>query len=90
MGEAQQTFQGAVTLVTDGPDVAAPVAAIVNGVAALMKLDKGNPDSVAIANALTVTQNGPQVLVSLTLPADRVVEIMKADAARKAAQKAKK
>jgi len=87
LGEAQQNLQGSVTLVTDSPDVAVPLTAIVNGVAALMKLDKANPDSVAIGKALTVTQNGPQVTASLTLPADRAVEMMKAGAARKAAQK---
>jgi hypothetical protein len=87
LGEAQQKLQGTVTLATDSPDVAEDVATVVHGLAALMKLDKDNADSVALGKALNVNQNGAQVTATVALAADRVVEMMKADAAKKAAQK---
>jgi hypothetical protein len=89
LGEEQQQLRGALTLVADSAEVAAQVSTIVQGLAALMKLQKDKPESVAIANALDITQNGPRVVGNLVLPAAQAVEIMKADAARKAAQKAK-
>jgi hypothetical protein len=89
LGESQQQLRGAVTLVADSPEVAVQVNAIAQGLVALMKLDTNKPESVAIANALVITQNGAQVAGNLVLPAAQAVEIMKAGAARKAAQEAK-
>jgi hypothetical protein len=88
VGEAQQQFQGSVTLVADSAAVAAQMASIAQGLVALTQLQTGKPDAVAIANAITITQNGPQVVGSLSLPAGQVVQIMQADAARKAAAQA--
>ena len=90
VGEGQQQLQGAVTLVADNADVAAQVASIVNGLVALMKLQTDKPESGMIANGLAITQDGPRVVGKLVLPASRMVAIMKADAARKAAAQAEK
>jgi hypothetical protein len=85
VGEGQQKLQGALTLGADSPQVAAQVFAIAQGLVGLMKLQSDKPDSVTIANALAITQDGSRVVGNLVLPASTVVEIMKADAARKAA-----
>ena len=79
-----------MTLVADNADVAAQVASIVNGLVALMKLQTDKPESGMIANGLAITQDGPRVVGKLVLPASRMVAIMKADAARKAAAQAEK
>jgi len=90
VSEGQQQVQGALTLMADSTPVAAQVYSIAQGLVALMKLQNDKPESVAIANALTITQDGPRVTGNLALPASQAVEIMKAGAARNAAAQAAK
>jgi hypothetical protein len=52
-----------------------------------MKLQKEKPEGVRIADALSLKAEGPTLNIHLALPAKEVVEMMKADAARKAAKK---
>lgn len=89
MGESGQQFTGAVTLVADSDEVAGHVLSIAQGLLALSKLQTDKPESVAVANAITITQDGGRVVGSLVLPAGQAVQMMKADATRKAAQAAK-
>ena len=65
------------------------VLSIAQGLVALMKIQTNKPESVKLANALTIVQDGASVSGKITLPAGDVVEIIKADAARKAARAAK-
>ncbi|HZQ46393.1 MAG TPA: hypothetical protein VFC07_05230 [Verrucomicrobiae bacterium] len=85
MGEQQQQFHGALRLVADSDEAAGHILSIAQGLVALMKLQTGKPEAVTLANALVFTQNGSAVLGTIALPASDAVEIMKADAARKAA-----
>ena len=85
VGEQQQQCQGTLTLVADSQDVAGHVLAITQGILALTKLQGGNPQAARLASAVTITQDGSNVIGTLTLPSSEVVEIWKADAARKAA-----
>ena len=85
MGESEQQFSGAVTLVADSKEVAGHVLSIAQGLVSLAKLQNDKPESVKVANAITFTQDADRVVGNLALPAGEVVEIMKADAARKAA-----
>ena len=89
LGESQQQFNGALTLVADNEEVAGHVQSIVQGLLALAKLQNDKPESVKVANAITLTKEGDRVVGNLVLPASVVVEIMKADAARKAAKASK-
>lgn len=89
LGESQQQFTGALTLVADNEEVAGHVQSIVQGLLSLAKLQNDKPESVKVANAITLTKEGDRVVGNLVLPASEVVEIMKADAARKAAKAAK-
>ncbi|HEX3799482.1 MAG TPA: hypothetical protein VH413_12350 [Verrucomicrobiae bacterium] len=84
-GETHEQLHGALTLIADNEDVAQHILSIAQGLIALMKIQTDKSDIVAIANALAVKQNGSSVIVTLALPADKVVTIIKADAARKAA-----
>lgn len=90
LGEQQQQFQGTVTLVADSEEVAGHILAITQGIVALMKFQTDKPDSVKIANALSIMQTGASVTGTLSLPAGDTVDMMKADAARKAAAQAAK
>ena len=89
MGESEQQFNGVLTLVADSEEVAGHVLSIAQGLVSLTKLQSDKPESVKIANAITFTQAADRVVGNLALPAGEVVEIMKADAARKAALAAK-
>jgi len=89
MDESQGQFRGALTLVADNAEVSGQVLTIVQGLLALARLQTDKPESVKIANAIKLTQIGDHVMGSLVLPAAEVVEVMQADAARKAAQAAK-
>jgi hypothetical protein len=85
VGEKDRQFQAAVTLVADTDEAAGHIASIAQGLMALMSLQTNQPDSVKLANAISIKQNGSSVLGTVTLPAGDAVAMMKADAARKAA-----
>jgi hypothetical protein len=59
------------------------------GLLALMKLQKDNPGSVKLAEALSLKHDGAGVVAALAVPVADAIELMKADAARKAEKKAK-
>ena len=65
------------------------MALVGQGLVALMKLQKDNPGSVKLAEGLSLKQDGAGVVVSLAVPTADAIELMKADAAKKAQKKAK-
>lgn len=88
VGEAQQQVTARLTLEANDGEVAGHIAAIAQGLLALAKLQKEKPEAVKLAEAITLQQTGASVNARLSLPADTVIEMMKAGAARKAAKKA--
>lgn len=84
MGESQKQFNGSFTLVADSAEVSDHVLSIAQGLLALAKLQNDRPDSVKVVNAIQLKQDGDRVVGTLALPASEVVDMMKADAARKA------
>jgi len=88
--EVRQQVSATLTLEANDEEVATNMASIGQGLIALMKLQKEKPESVKLAEALALKQEGPQVAVAATLPANEVVAMMKADAARKAQKHAEK
>jgi hypothetical protein len=90
LGEIDGQFHGKLTLLADDEKVAGHIFSIAQGLLALMKLDTSKPETINVANALAVKQDGARVVANLDLPAKEVVEMMKADAARKAHEKKKK
>ncbi len=89
-GEQNQKFKGTLTLTADSDDVAGRIFSVAEGIVAFMKLQADNPDGARLANALTITRNGSSVVGNLTLPANDAAEMMKADAARRAAARKSK
>ena len=90
LAEAQGQVKGVLSLEAKDEEVASNIASIAQGLISLMKLQQDKPESVKLAQALTLKQDGPRVTIGLTMPASDVVELMKADAARKARQQAEK
>ncbi len=88
LAEAQQQVSATLTLEADDEEVAANMASIGNGLISLMRLQKEKPEAVKFAEALSLKQNDAEVAVSLKLPAGQVIEMIKADAARKAKKEA--
>jgi hypothetical protein len=89
MGESNQQFKGAVTLVADNEEGAEHVQSIAQGLLALAKLQTDKPAATKFASAVSLKQDGSRVVGSLVLPAGEMVEILKANAERKAARQAK-
>jgi hypothetical protein len=68
-------------------EVAGHMASIASGLLSLVKLQKDKPENLKLADALSLKAEGATFNVSLELPSNDVVDMMKADAARKAAKK---
>jgi hypothetical protein len=90
VGEAQGQLKATLNLEANDEEVARQIASVGQGFVALMKLQKDNPGSARLAQALALKQDGGGVLVSLAVPTGEAIELMKADAARKAQPKAEK
>ncbi len=89
IGEAQGQLKAALNLQADDEEVAKQMVSVGQGLLALMKLQKDNPGSVKLAEALSLKQDGAGVVAALAVPTADAIELMKADAARKAEKKAK-
>jgi len=89
-GEAQGQFKAMLRLDANDSEVANQMALVGQGLLALMKLQKDNPGSVRLAEALSLKQDGSGVVAALAVPTAEVIEFMRADAARKAKKKAEK
>ena len=87
VSEAQNQLNAILSLEAKDEEVGNHIASIANGLVSLMKLQKEKPESVKIAQGIALKQEGARVDVNLTLPAHDVIEILKADAARKAQKK---
>lgn len=89
IGEAQGQLRATLNLEAEDEAVAKQMALVGQGLIALMKLQKDNPGSVKLATGLSLKQDGAEVVASLAAPINDAVEVMKADAAKKAQKKAK-
>ncbi len=88
LGESSQQVKGTLSLDANDQEVANQMASILQGLIALMKLQKDNPAAPKLAAALSVKQDGASVTVQLALPANDATDLMKADADRKAKARA--
>lgn len=66
------------------------VANVARGIVGIIVLQSDNPDAAKLARGLSVEQKDLTTIVKLNLPAEDVVAVMKADAAKKAAKEAAK
>jgi hypothetical protein len=86
IGESQGQARAALKLDADSEDVAKQIESIGRGLLGLLALQTDKPDSVKLAQALAIQKEGASVMVKLSLSADDFVGMMKAGAAKKAAQ----
>jgi len=90
VGEGQGQLRATLSFETSDAEVAHQMALVGQGLVALLKLQRINPGSAKLAEALSLKQEGAGVVATLTMPITDVIELMKADAARKAQKKAEK
>ena len=90
IGEAQGQLKATLNLEANDEVVAQQMGWVGQGLVALMKLQRGNPGSAKLAEALTLKQDGAGLVATLALSTDEAIALMKADAARKAQKKAEK
>jgi hypothetical protein len=90
IGEAQGRLTASLALQANDEEVAGQMASVGQGLLSLMKLQKDKPEATRLAEGLSLKQDGVNVVATLALPADEVVNFMKADAAKKAAKKPEK
>jgi hypothetical protein len=90
VGEGQGQLKATLSLETNDPDVAQQIATVGQGLVALMRLQQSNPVALKLAEALALKQDGAGVVATLAIPTGEVIELIKADAARKAQKKAEK
>jgi hypothetical protein len=88
--QSQQIVAARLTLLANSDEVATQMASVAQGLIALMKLQSDRPEAPRLAEALHISQDGPRVVATLSLPGNNVVEMLKGGAARKAARKAEK
>jgi hypothetical protein len=90
IGEAQQQVVVTLTLEANGEEVAGHMVTIAQGLVALLKLQADKPEAAKLADALSLKQDGAKLTATLSLPADQLVAVIKADAERKARKNQKK
>ena len=90
VGEAQGQLRATLNLEANDAEVAGQMALVGKGLLALLKLQGNNPGSARLAEALSLKQDGAGVVLALAVPTGEVIELIKADAARKAQKQAGK
>jgi len=88
VGAVQGQLRATLNLEAEDEAVAKQMALVGQGLMALIKLQKGNPGSVKLVEGLSLKQDGAELVASLAAPINDAVELMKADAAKKAQKKA--
>jgi hypothetical protein len=88
--ETHGELKATLNLAANDDDVARQMAAVGQGLVTLMRLRKDDVASVRLAEALSLKQVGTGVVVSLALPSEQAIELIKANLARQAQQKTRK
>jgi hypothetical protein len=90
IGEAQKQVTATLSVEANDEEVAKQMASVGQGLVGLLKLQQEKPQSVKLAEAISLKQDGAGVVATLAMPADDVVELMKAGAPKKAEKRAEK
>ena len=80
----ERKITASLRLETKSEDVATNIVSIAQGSIALTKLQKEKADAVKLAEAVSLKHDGPNVVATLNLSSDQVIEMLKGDAAKKA------
>lgn len=87
ISDTDQQVKATLGLVSKDESAASQIAAIGQGLLALLKLQKQNPDASKVADSVQIHQDGAKLTATVTLPEEQLIAALKADAARKAAKK---
>ena len=90
IGEAQGRLKATLSLEANDEQVAQQMSWVGRGLVALMTLQKDNPGAVTLGDAITLKLDGATVVAALAIPTGDAIDLMKADAARKAKKQAEK
>src|SRR5215813_11847225 len=88
VGEVQQHLIGTLTLEANDDEVAGSMMSIAQGMIGLLKLQKDKPEASKFLQAIALKQDGANLVLTIDIPTDDVVNAMKASAERKAAKAA--
>jgi hypothetical protein len=83
IGEVDRQIKGTLSVEANDEEVAKNMAAVVQGLAALVKLQQQKPQAIKLAEAVSVKQDGAAVQATLAMPADDAVAMIKAGNAKK-------
>jgi hypothetical protein len=81
LGEAGDNVAAKVSFEAKDEDSASQISAMVNGLLALLRFQKDNPDLLKLANGINVRQDGVAVILSLSAPSADIIQILKKGAA---------
>jgi hypothetical protein len=87
VGETSGQIAATLSLETNDEDVAKQAVTVGQGLLALAKLQKAKPEAGKLAEALSLKQDGASVVATLAMPVADLINIMKADAEKKAQKK---
>ena len=85
--EAADTMKAAIHFEAGDADTATQIGAIAQGLVAMLKLQKSDPNASKLANGIVVKQDGPVVACTISLPSSQLIDMIK-EGQRKAASKA--
>ena len=83
IGEDDRQIKGTLSVEANDEEVAKNMAAVAQGLAALVKLQQEKPQVIKLAEGVSVKQDGAAVLATLTMSADDAVAMIKAGHAKK-------
>lgn len=81
LGEAGDNVAAKVSFEAKDEDSANQISAMVNGLLALLRFQKDNPDLLKLANGINVRQDGVAVILSLSAPSADIIQLLKKGAA---------
>ncbi len=87
LSEMGSSLAATVNFEAADADSATQVAAIAQGLVAILKLQKADANALKLANAIALKQNGPAVGLTVSFPSSEVIDMIKdgqAQAARRA------
>jgi hypothetical protein len=81
LGETGDNVAAKVSFEAKDEDSANQISAMVNGLLALLRFQKDNPDLLKLANGINVRQDGTAVILSLTAPSADIIHLLQKGAA---------
>ncbi len=84
VGEAKDRLRATVNFEAKDAEVAGQISSVAQGLIALGKLQQENPGALKLANAVSIQQDGANVIATLSILETEAVDLIKAGVAEKA------